>query len=100
MLFAHKASGFAGLAAGILLVAGLGPVSAMATEATGTMVIAPQDARGDFCVSAGSEPNVVRCECQAPGGVETPPWMQGPDLLQSHIPVLPGQGGKTRLSLK
>lgn len=104
MFFPHKTSGktlgFAGLAAGIVLVAGLGPIAAMATEAPGAVTTAHQEAKGDPCELAGTDPQVLRCTCHVGGGIEIPRWLQEPDQFQSHILLIPGQGGKTRLSIK
>ena len=100
MFYPHKASAFAGLAAGILLVTGLGPISATATVAADEMTIAHQEAAGGHCVWAGTDPPVVRCTCPVGGGIEIPPWLQEPAQIQSHILLIPGQGGKTRLSIK
>ncbi len=100
MFFPHKTSGFAGLAASSLFLAGLGPLSAMATEDPGATVMTIQETTSYFCVLPGVEGQVVRCVCPAGDGAGTPPWLRKPEQGPAHVPVFPGHGGKTLLSRK
>lgn len=98
MFFTHKASGVTGLATCTLLLAGLGPLAAMATEDPGAAQMTIQETTAHFCVLPGSQGHVVSCSCPAGDGVGTPPWLRKLEQRPAHIPVLPGQGGKTLLS--
>jgi len=98
MFFPHKASGVTGLAASLLFLTGLGSLSAMATAdpaPTGTTI---QETTTYFCVLPGVGGQMVRCVCPAGDGVGTPPWLRKPEQGPAHFPVLPGHGGKTRVS--
>jgi hypothetical protein len=98
MFFPHKASGFVGLAASTLILAGLGSSFAMATEDPGPPVTKIQEATRYFCVLPGVEGQVVRCACPAGDGVGTSPWLHKLEQGPAHFPVLPGHGGKTLVS--